>query len=408
MHEPVQRWHREAGAPMTLRRMIFWLHLVCGVTVGLVIAFLATTGSILTFQPQVVAWAERDMQIAAPPAGPCVAPSTLLTHAAAYAHAMPTGLTLYADPHRPAEIAFGQDGVVLAAACDGHVIGKGAAKLRGFFQSVRDLHRWIAWDGVRHETLRHIKNACVLVFVLLIVSGLVLWVPRRVAWQHLRPALWFRGGLRGRAREWNWHNVFGLWMSLPLLTIALTGVIMAYGWANALLFRAAGTPAPGEHREGNDRRAVPLAVEKYGSLDAAIARAEQQDAAWKILTLRLPAEKEPDVSFTVDKADGGHPQARAQLVIARRDGRVVHWEPFSSTPRGRQWRAYVRFLHTGEIFGTAGRATALLAALSALMLVWTGFSQAVRRWLAWRRQGGTRIAARRRQNEPAASETIEV
>src|SRR3974390_942544 len=40
--------------------------------------------------------------------------------------------------------------------------------------------------------------------------------------QSLRNRLLFRGALKDRAREWNWHNVIGIWAAVPLFFIVLT------------------------------------------------------------------------------------------------------------------------------------------------------------------------------------------
>ncbi len=371
---------------MTLRKLLFWLHLVTGLTVGLVIAFLAITGFIMTFQPQILNWAERGSRIASSSEQGCVAPSILLKNAAAFRQAAPTSLALYSDPHEPTEVSFGETAVVLVDGCSGKVIGPGANRLRTFFQATRDLHRWVALNGVRHESLRAIKNIAVCGFLFLILSGLVIWFPRKLTWKHLRPTVLFRGNLRGRAREWNWHNVFGFWMSLPLAAISLSGLIMAYPWANALLYRAAGDPPPPVRTELAPKRPKPLAVDKTPSLDLAIQKAILQDSKWKSLSLRLPAAKDPNVTFTLDESDGGKPQQRAQLVIARKNGQVVRWEPFTANLRGRRWRLYARFLHTGEMFGLIGRFVALMAMVSALMLVWTGVALFLRRLASWRKR----------------------
>jgi len=375
-----------AGVAMTFRRLLFWLHLVTGLTVGLVVAFLAITGSIMAFQAQMIDWAERDFRISSPQEQPCVAVSTVLEKAADFEHGEPMSLTLYSDRSRPAEVAFGGSGVVLMNGCDASVIGHGANGLRRFFDATRDLHRWVALNGVRHETLRHIKNGAVVAFLFLLLSGLVIWFPRKMTWQHLRPAVWFRSDLKGRAREWNWHNVFGFWMSLPLIAIALSGIIMAYPWANAMLFRMAGDTPPPERVEANGKRPKPLGLDQFGTLDAAIEKAVAQDSKWKVIAMRLPAAKDPNVTFSIDESGGSRPQFRGQLVISRKTGEVVRWEQFSQFTRGRRWRVYARFLHTGEAFGILGRSVALLAMLSALMLVWTGVSLSLRRFASWRKR----------------------
>src|ERR1700761_9561968 len=101
------------GRAMTLRRLLFWVHLGVGIVIGLVIGFLAITGSILAFQPQIVAFAERGAQITAPAQGACVVPSDLLKKASDARQGSATALTLFSDVHRPAEVAFGTDSVVL-------------------------------------------------------------------------------------------------------------------------------------------------------------------------------------------------------------------------------------------------------------------------------------------------------
>lgn len=374
---------------MTLRKIIFWLHLSIGLLVGLVVAFLAVTGSVLAFQTQITAWAERNARVVAPaPVSTCISPAAILVRASIDQPRPPTSLTLFADPHRPAEVVFGRDTLLLNP-CNGDVIRRDAGKLRAFFSDVKDLHRWVAWGGVRHENLRAVKDAANLCFFFLLLSGLYLWFPRKLRWQHFKPAVLFRPKLRGRARDWNLHNIAGFWMALPLLGIVLTGTIMAYPWATALLYRAAGSPLPPARvAEAGPKQMKALGIEKYLSLDPAIQSALAQDPHWYSLLMRMPSEKDGSIAFIVDEGEGGRPQQRGRLSIARKDARVVRWEPFAAYPRGRQWWLYARFVHSGEIFGFLGQSIATLAALSALLLVWTGFSLAIRSWSAWRSRTG--------------------
>jgi hypothetical protein len=56
-------------------------------------------------------------------------------------------------------------------------------------------------------------------------------------------------------------------MALPLLCITLTGTIMAYSWATALLYRAAGSPAPPVKPETEPKQRKALSAGEYLSLD---------------------------------------------------------------------------------------------------------------------------------------------
>ena len=42
----------------SLRKVLMWIHLCLGLSAGMVVLFLAATGMLLAFQPQVLAWAE--------------------------------------------------------------------------------------------------------------------------------------------------------------------------------------------------------------------------------------------------------------------------------------------------------------------------------------------------------------
>ena len=60
--------------------------------------------------------------------------------------------------------------------------------------------------------------------------------------------VWFRGGLRGKARDFNWHNVIGLWCAVPLFVVVLSGVVISYPWASDLVYRVAGEAPPARAR----------------------------------------------------------------------------------------------------------------------------------------------------------------
>ena len=389
---------------MTLRRFFFWLHLSVGLVVGLLIAFLALTGGIISFQPQLVTFTERGIRADHPghhrlrpalhPPLPTLPPRPPSPSPASPSSPIPT-----APPRSP---RVPKAPVLLADSCTGRILGPGANHLRVFLATVRELHHQATFQGVHHETLRALKNAAALAFVFLTLSGLYLWFPRYLTWQHLRPTLLFRPGLRGRAREWNLHNLAGFWLCLPLLAISTTGVIMAFPWANNLLYRAAGDTPPPPRRESAPQPPSPQEMPAsrhihpastrtpadFTPLDAPIARALSFQPATVSTTLRLPPAKAlastPSLTFQLARNDCGQSMNRDQLTVATADAAVLKFEPFAQASRGRRWRITARYLHTGELFGAPGQAIALTAALGALLLVWTGFSLAVRRLAAFR------------------------
>ena len=125
------------------------------------------------------------------------------------------------------------------------------------------------------------------------------------------------------------------------------------------------------------------------NLDAAWARAEQQVAGWRSISVRIPGAAAETAAFTIDRGTAGQPQKRGTLTVNTRTADVVKWEPFASLSAGRRLRSYLRFGHTGEVWGLAGQTIAGLASLGGAVLVYTGLALAVRRLWAWRARRAT-------------------
>jgi uncharacterized iron-regulated membrane protein len=398
----------------TFRTILFWCHLATGITVGTIVLLMSVTGVLLTYERQLVDWADMRSLAAAPStSGPRLSMDVLTSRAtAAHAGTAPSRVTESADPSRPVAFVFGRDETLFIDAHTGAVLGHGVEGIRHFFQRVTAWHRWLGTEASGRGAARSITGACNLGFFFLVCSGLYLWWPRGWTWRHFRQGLWFRRGLAGKARDFNWHHVFGFWCFVPLLVIVGSGVVMSYPWANALLYRAAGEAVPARGRpraaagpRGGDRHATRAAATI--SLDRAWKMAEQQTPGWRTLTLQLPVPANGAATFSVDSGTGGQPQKRGQLTIDAATGAVASWEPFADQSRGRRWRSWARFLHTGEAFGIVGQSIAGVASAGAVLLVWTGFALAWRRLLrAVRSSRASAVAVRaksRKMARPASS-----
>jgi uncharacterized iron-regulated membrane protein len=384
------------------RNVVFWCHLGVGLTAGLVILLMSVTGVLLTYERQVTAWADARANTQAPPASAApLAVEELLT-ALQETEKGPTAVTLFADAARPAEVAFGRERTVFMERSAGSILGEGSRGARGFFDAVTGVHRWLGARGENRAAARAVTGACNLGFLFLVASGFYLWWPRKWRAVSLRNVTIFRRRLSGKARDFNWHNVIGFWMAVPLFVVVLSGVVISYPWAGSLVYQLAGEKPPARRgRAGGDasRAAVPVA-----GLNALWAQAERQDPRWRSITLRLPSGRDDAAVFTIDTGTGGQPQRRGELTLDRRTGEVVSWEPFARNAPGRRARTLLRFAHTGEAGGLAGQTLAGLASLGAAFLVWTGFA------LAWRRfasRRGRRAAANapRPEERPAAVRT---
>ncbi|HEX3355797.1 MAG TPA: PepSY-associated TM helix domain-containing protein, partial [Tepidisphaeraceae bacterium] len=173
------------------RKVLFWIHLVVGLTVGLAIASMAVTGSMMAFERPIVAWAERaDSAACAPPVGVKVTDKnqawaiTALVRAAMLAvpDASPSAVTAEPDIGRPLAVQFGRERVVYLNNFTGKIVSMGAPRLRSFFATVEQVHRYLALTGDWRNWGRTVSGAAALGLVFMVCSGLWLWVPRRLRW----------------------------------------------------------------------------------------------------------------------------------------------------------------------------------------------------------------------------------
>jgi uncharacterized iron-regulated membrane protein len=370
---------------MALRKVFFWLHLTSGVVAGLVILVMCVTGTLLTYEKQVTRWADGYRR--APLPGATRLPvETLLARVRATRSALPASIMLEADPTGPATLVYGREGTLFVDPHDGTVLGEGSSRARAFFRSVTDWHRWLSASGDNRARGKAVTGAANLVFLFMVMSGFYLWWPRSWTRPSLRAVTWFQGGLPGKARDFNWHNVIGIWMAVPLFFVVLGGVVISYPSAVALLYRLTGSPPPPEapRRDAPPASANDVSLE---GLNAAWAVAEGQVPAWQTLTLRLPNTADAPWTFAIDAATGAiRPDRRSQLTLDRKTGALVRFEPYESQSAGRQLRGWLRFIHTGEAFGLAGQTLAGLASAGGAVLVYTGLALSLRRFWAWRRR----------------------
>jgi len=375
------------------RRVIFWCHLTAGVTCGLVILVMCVTGALLAFQPQILSLLERHVRRVQPsrPRAERIPVSAMLDAAVHASDQPPTGFSLESDEHAAASVTFGRDAIVYVDPYTGKVLGTGASTARSLFQRLTDWHRWLGAEGPLRDAARWITDASNLVFLGLAVSGLYLWLPRNWSRRYLRSVALFDARARGKARDFNWHNVIGLWCAPVLIVLTSTAVVMSYPWANNLLYRMTGSesPASGGAVRGQGQGARANRPRQAGgdlpastvpmNIDLLWDCAERALPSWGSISMRLVGRPGATVSFTLTDATYWNEHARSQLALDAKTGDVVRWEPYVQNSLGQKARGWARFGHTGELGGWPGQLVAGLASAGGALLVWTGLSLAIRR-----------------------------
>lgn len=369
----------------TFRKIIFWTHLIAGLLGGIVIFIMCVTGAALSFEKNLTEYFEGSQRYVPVPAGAQrLGPDEILAKVReAKPNAKPSAISTLNRPDSAYTVALGREGQVFVDPYTGAITGEGSSGARSFFRLMTDLHRYIAMSGDGRPVGKAITGACNLMFLLLAISGIYIWFPRQLNWRQIKPVIWFRRGIGGKARDFNWHNTIGFWCSLILIILTVTAAVISYQWASNLVYTLTGNEAPPAQAPGG--AGAPQGEQAYvwpENLNPVWTAAEKQSPTWKSISLRLPIAKDSAV-FTIDEGIYWNIFGRSTLTADAKTAAVTKWEPYGELNSGRQLRTWMRFTHTGESGGLIGQIIGFIACIGGAFLVYTGVALAVRRFSRW-------------------------
>ena len=375
---------------MSLRRVVFWTHLLVGAGAGLVIAMMAVTGVILTYEAQLNRWAIRDYRSSPEQedAVPLRLDELVEQVGGAQGAARVASVALRRDPLDPALVRFDDRSSGYFDRFNGEFRGDGNTRMRGFLRTVMYWHRWFALDGEFRIVGRTVTAASNLGFLFLLVSGIYIWWPSARSWPAWRQVLWFRRGLRGRARNFNWHSVIGFWAAVPLAVIVGSGATISYRWAGDLVYRIVGEDPPiqssrqAPQGEDGEPEVPPAPVTHRAGLQVLMEKAVAGIPDWRTVTVAVPDSLGEPASIAVDRGTGRQPSKSERLLFDQHTGDFVGRAGYPTESRGLKVRRWLRFAHTGEIYGVVGQTVAGVVSLGVTVMVWTGLAMSWRRFFA--------------------------
>ena len=372
-----------------IRTVLFRLHLSVALAAGLFIVTMAVTGVVLACEDAVMSLAERRRSVTVPEDAQRLAPDEIVQAVEVWGARSgdpftATSIEYRNRPGAAVQVHAGRDRRLFADPFTGEVVGGGFTLLEGFFEGVRGWHRWLGVSGGAVRKGRAVTGAANVAFLFLLLTGPVLWLPRRITKRALAENLVFRRGIRGPGRQLNWHYVVGIWSFVPLVVISATAVVMSYPGVGDRVYPVVGAVMGGGG--GAPDRGGGGEVGGAG-LAGALAAAESEVPGWRSIVLTLPRPDDAHLRVDVRTGRRGQPQKAAVLTVDRRTGVVASVESFRDEAPGHRAQEFLRYAHTGEYWGLAGQALAGLVALGTVVLAGTGFTVAL---VMWRLRRGKR------------------
>ncbi|GAA3955852.1 PepSY-associated TM helix domain-containing protein [Hymenobacter algoricola] len=355
---------------MTFKKTILTLHLWLGLTSGLVVFVVSLSGAVFTFQDEVRDAVEPYRQVAA--TGPLLRPSRLQATALRNHPGTTASYLMYPGPGRATVVYMadkaGGSFVAYVNPYTGRELHYQNLR-RDFFTIVQHLHMYLLLPPAVGEW---IVGPAVLIFVVMLVTGLILWWPKRKT--DRRRSFTIKWGARWRRVNYDLHNVLGFYAAGVALLIALTGLMMSYEWVrdSATFVSNGGQSYPAETTPPAIDSLPVAAAAPRPVIDLYYEQMRRLSPGYDMLFLAAPTSvKEPAYGIAYQRALRFY--HRDDYYFHPVSGRLLVRRPHGSKSTGAKLVDMNYDLHTGLLLGLGGKIVAFLGSLISASLPVSGF-----------------------------------
>ena len=353
------------------------LHLWLGLSSGLILFVVCLTGTIYTFRTEIDEFFNREKYYFEIPNGKQVTNvDELVSKVSADEKGTVIAINIPAKHNRvwtfsikPFEAVNGKGNErgkqVLVNPYSGMAAGTTESGSSKFFLTIMKLHRWLLLE---QKTGRVIVGIATLIFTFLVLSGIILWLPKRLRYWKQGFAIMFSG--KWKRINHDLHNVLGFYSFILLLIMALTGLCWSFDWykkgaskiLNApVMQRGGGGEVTSSDSTGNTVLATTIITAANNALPQK-----------GFMRISMPENGKAVFSVTKNNEDAFNVTATDKVSIDQYTGKVVKIERFADKPLGQKIAASIKPIHTGEIFGLFSKIIYFICCLIATSLPVTG------------------------------------
>lgn len=365
---------------MTFKKINAWLHLWLGLGSGLIVFIVSITGCIYVFENEIRglyepwSFVEKQEQ-------PFAKPTQLIQGAASLL-----------DGKAPTSIRYGlKDEAATVSTVDRksgtslvvylnpytakviHTEKKNRKSNPDFFRFILNGHRGL-W--LPRAVGRQVVDASVLIFVFLLLSGIIMWWPKKWIKSIRDKSFKIKWNASFKRKNYDLHNVLGFYVMIFLLLISLTGLVYGYKWYSKSLYwvTSGGKPMKNFSRALSD--STSTLIFQQANIDQLYSKIIATDKA-EGMFISIPDKAADAIGFTVYLKAGRLYKSNSYTFDQFTLKPVSDGSPFSGRYEDASVADKLRRmnydLHVGAIFGIPSKIIAFLASLIAASLPVTGF-----------------------------------
>ena len=355
------------------------MHLWLGLSSGLVVFMLGLTGCFLAFEYEIKDILYKDKYTTTPQQTAPLPVSTLLPIAEKAAGHPIDGVTISSQPGKTFMFTashFGESWnyfnaipysyTVFVDPYNGQVKGVENSKLE-FFRLVLMLH----YDLFLESTGKKIIGWSTVIFIVMLITGLVLWWPKNKAAAKQR--FWFRwkkGTTKWKRKNYDLHNIFGFYAMIFALIIAMTGLVWAFRWFdNSVQWVANGGAATPPEKEFYSDTLHPN--KQADIFDKVLTDMKARDGKADSYYVGIPEDNKSVIYGYSEKEDDGYKWTSYNY--DQYSGKNLEVKYFKDKVAGEKLRNMNYYIHTGAVWGMPGKILAFFISFICAGLPITGF-----------------------------------
>lgn len=370
-----------------LKKTLLFFHRWLGFISGLVVVIVSVTGCLFAFQDEIQDALYADYRKVEPQNKPYILPSQLTQIALKKYPAAKTTYYGYYGEDRPAVVGLDIPKIgtryLYINPYNGKILFSQDIS-KNFFIIVEYIHLYLLLPPKIGSV---IVGTSVILFVIIMITGIILWWPKRKS--DRKRSFTIKWGGRWRRVNYDLHNVLGFYASSIAFILAITGLSIAFQWVDKGIYKAANL---------GKSYGYELEEPKSDSTKKHLAIINPMDKAFKYVKHNSP---QAHMFFLhTDDTVQGHPITAYAYYKSmhyyksdiydfdKYNAKLMRFIPHQDKSAGLKMNAMNYDIHVGQILGLPGKIIAFLASLICASLPITGFII----WLGRRKKSKTQKA----------------
>lgn len=364
----------------TFKKIIRNIHLWLGLTSGIIVFIIAITGCFYAFQEEIQNITE-DYRFVEKQNAPFLLPSKLEVIARKELPNKALHAIQYKGRKKSAEaIFFHYDEnkeennyykIVHINPYSGEVLEVNDM-YSGFFRWILDGHFYL-W--LPHEIGQTIIASATLIFIIMIISGFILWFPKNK--KAAKQRFWFRWkeGIKWKRKNYDLHNITGFYVMSIAFIFAITGLVWGFPWFAYGYYSLLGGEKSLVYEEPTSKEITVSSVVE-NNLDKIYMLMQKEYPNAVSIEVHPPETTTSPIAANANLDDGTYWKTDYryfnQYTLEEQEVNHIYGKLENASNSDKIIRMNYD-IHTGAVFGLAGKTFAFLISLLIASLPITGF-----------------------------------